>query len=503
MADIKISALPTATTPLTGAELVPVVQGGVTKQTTATAIFTAGVLPVVNGGTGTATPALVPGSNVTITGTWPNQTINSTSSATVTSVSVVSANGLAGTVANPTTTPAITLSTSVTGVVKGNGTTLSAASAGTDYVAPGGALGTPSSGTVTNLTGTASININGTVGATTPNTGTFTSLNTGQLAGLRNKIINGNMNVSQRASVSLAATYQYGLADRFLIAISGGTGISGADYISTPNPELSSGKAYGTGAGNWTNGQFIVNQRIESLNSFGCNGKIITVSAKVYQNTGGARSFNVQLVRPTTTADNFSALTVLQTITASQSVPSGVFTTISVTFAALGTTDASLGLGLYIYDSAANTVVNKIYLVGDVQLEIGSVATPFEQRPYGMELALCQRYYYRLFPAATNKVLGSGMATSTTTFLSTINFPSPMRTPPTALEQSGTANQYTTAYGSSATVLSAVPAFVSSTDVLGHVSGSVAAGLTTGAFVQMRTDATNGASAYLGFSAEL
>jgi hypothetical protein len=40
----------------------------------------------------------------------------------------------------------------------------------------GGALGTPSSGTVTNLTGTASININGTVGATTPAAGTFTSL---------------------------------------------------------------------------------------------------------------------------------------------------------------------------------------------------------------------------------------------------------------------------------------------------------------------------------------
>jgi hypothetical protein len=72
---------------------------------------------------------------------------------TVTSVSVVSANGLAGTVANATSTPAITLSTSITGVLKGNGTALSAATAGTDYVAPGGALGTPSSGTLTNATG--------------------------------------------------------------------------------------------------------------------------------------------------------------------------------------------------------------------------------------------------------------------------------------------------------------------------------------------------------------
>lgn len=58
-------------------------------------------------------------------------------SGTVTSVSVVTANGFAGSVANATTTPAITLSTTVSGVLKGNGTAISAASAGTDYVAPG------------------------------------------------------------------------------------------------------------------------------------------------------------------------------------------------------------------------------------------------------------------------------------------------------------------------------------------------------------------------------
>jgi len=53
---------------------------------------------------------------------------------------------------------------------------ITAASSGTAPLVSGGALGTPSSGTVTNLTGTASININGTVGATTPTTGAFTNL---------------------------------------------------------------------------------------------------------------------------------------------------------------------------------------------------------------------------------------------------------------------------------------------------------------------------------------
>jgi hypothetical protein len=76
------------------------------------------------------------------TGATPTWTTLSTGSGTVTSVSVVSANGFAGTVANSTTTPAITLSTSITGVLKGNGTAISAATAGTDYSAGTSALGT-------------------------------------------------------------------------------------------------------------------------------------------------------------------------------------------------------------------------------------------------------------------------------------------------------------------------------------------------------------------------
>jgi hypothetical protein len=70
----------------------------------------------------------------------------------VTAVSVASSNGFAGS-SSGGATPALTLSTSITGVIKGDGTALSAATAGTDYVAPGGALGTPASGTLTNATG--------------------------------------------------------------------------------------------------------------------------------------------------------------------------------------------------------------------------------------------------------------------------------------------------------------------------------------------------------------
>lgn len=86
----------------------------------------------------------------------------STGTGTVTSASVVSANGFAGTVATATTTPAITLTTSITGVLKGNGTAISAAVAGTDYVTPTGTE------TLTNKTLTTPII------ASISNTGTLT-----------------------------------------------------------------------------------------------------------------------------------------------------------------------------------------------------------------------------------------------------------------------------------------------------------------------------------------
>ena len=84
-------------------------------------------------------------------------TLSSTSGGgSVTSVSVVSANGLAGTVATSTSTPAITLTTSVTGILKGNGTAISAATSGTDYSSGTSALTT---GILKSTTSTGALSI--------------------------------------------------------------------------------------------------------------------------------------------------------------------------------------------------------------------------------------------------------------------------------------------------------------------------------------------------------
>jgi hypothetical protein len=96
----------------------------------------------------------------------------------VTSISVASANGFAGT-SSGGNTPTLTLSTSITGVLKGNGTAISAATAGTDFVLPGGALGTPSSGTLTNCTGYTTANLSGSINLATQVTGTLPVANGG------------------------------------------------------------------------------------------------------------------------------------------------------------------------------------------------------------------------------------------------------------------------------------------------------------------------------------
>jgi len=101
--------------------------GGVTSVSgTAPVVSSGGTTPVISMAAATTSV------NGYLTSTDWN-TFNNKGVGTVTSVSVVSANGLAGTVATATTTPAVTISTTVTGVLKGDGTAISAATSGTDY----------------------------------------------------------------------------------------------------------------------------------------------------------------------------------------------------------------------------------------------------------------------------------------------------------------------------------------------------------------------------------
>jgi hypothetical protein len=218
---------------------------------------------------------------------------------------------------------------------------------------------------------------------------TTTVSNTGQLAGMRNRIINGGMKISQRGSVAASSGYAY-TADRFRGIIFGGTGISG-NYNIGGLTGSSTGSALYLISSSFTNGAVTFDQAIESANCIDLNSNTVTVSGKYYQDTGSTQSIVIRLSKANS-IDNFSGETTLFN-SASISVPTNSVTKISASFS-LGATDASNGVRIAII-APSLTVTNKSFAVADLQLELGTVATPFEQRPYGLELALCQRYYWQ------------------------------------------------------------------------------------------------------------
>lgn len=126
-----------------------------------------------------STMGQLPVSNGDGTASWGN--VGGTG--TVTTVSVVTANGFAGTVANQTSSPAITLQTTVTGILKGNATAVFAATAGTDYSAGTSALAT---GILKSTTSTGALTIAGASDFptlnqnSTGNAATATALQTGR-----------------------------------------------------------------------------------------------------------------------------------------------------------------------------------------------------------------------------------------------------------------------------------------------------------------------------------
>jgi hypothetical protein len=171
--------------------------------------------------------------------------------------------------------------------------------------------------------------------------------------------------------------------------------------------------------------------------------------------------------------------------------------TLRTTWSATVTADLAVG------QTNVAAATNNYWQVTGVQLQ-PERASQFAFMDYGTVLAQCQRYYQRVFPAAVSKGLAFGSNYSTTQNRCAISFPTTMRTAPTALETTGTANQYATFQaGAGATVASAVPTFAEADTGRITVTGTVAAGLTNFAPSYIYTDPTNGATAYLGWSAEL
>ena len=289
--------------------------------------------------------------------------------------------------------------------------------------------------------------------------------------GRRNLLINGGFDVWQRGTSGFTSGGIY-TADRWRFDSAGSTTAVAKE---TANPEL--GNVLSASSDTVSN---LVSQYIENGGQYLYN-KHHTVSFWVKADAPCVASLRI---RNNTTATNYEDF--------GYNVTTG-WTKITYTFSpytGLSPTDV---VRLYLVNNTS--VATKIYFA-QVQLEVGKVATPFEHRSYGEELALCQRYYYRASASELNGSLCAGFATGSTGARGIINFPVTMRVAPTGIEHTGSATNYKVAYTGLAATCTAVPIFANASTNAAGVQFT-ASGLTAGHGIAIER---NNGTAFIGFT---
>jgi len=300
--------------------------------------------------------------------------------------------------------------------------------------------------------------------------------------GFRNRIINGDMRIDQRNAGASVTGYVFYTLDRW-IAIQAGTTnrFSVQQNAGAVTPPVGftnylgvvSLSAHSLVAGDY----YQIKQSIEGFNvadfDWGtANARSITVSFWVRSSltgdfgvvvswgSSGANQRAYPILYSITSANTWEYKTI--TIPGDTTMAAGGFETgngggVQLRFSlggwatSAGTSGswAAANFQTVIGDTSVVSTNGATFYITGVQLEEGTVPTPFEHRPYGTELALCQRYYYTC--SRSGYMLGRGNGTTALTDLR-IPTPVPMRTSPTITDNSGTwyvidADSYTNGTG--------------------------------------------------------
>jgi hypothetical protein len=212
----------------------------------------------------------------------------------------------------------------------------------------------------------------------------------GSAAFRKNFLINGGMAVAQRGDTVGGAADRYGGCDRMTTGILGYTAGTIAQFVSTGDPV--SGWAHGVSPLSFVNGYVSFANRIEAKDSIYLDRKTVTFSCRVYQIIMAGCPVSVALYKPQSNSDDWTGAPV--SIASKQfTVPLGVWTDIEFTYT-FAANDTIKGTMIRVFIGDGNQSPSGVSVFTGVwQLEIGSVKTPFEFRPYSEELALCQRYY--------------------------------------------------------------------------------------------------------------
>jgi hypothetical protein len=256
------------------------------------------------------------------------------------------------------------------------------------------------------------------------------------LQGFRNRLINADMRIAQRGTAAVTfdtnATY---ILDRWTQNNSGGATITGQQSTTAPTGFVNSLLVTATSGGAPSAAQLrVVRQKIEGLNTSDlgwgtASAQTVTASFWVRSNVTGTFACYVTNAGYTRSQVQTFSISASNTWEYKTVVfagdTSGTWATDTSTGVEFGfdvgsgsNFDATAGVWNAAFDTRtsgavtlSSTTNNNIFITG-VQLEAGSVATPFERVPYGTQLALCQRYFEKTFPVDVAPVNAAGQSSA-------------------------------------------------------------------------------------------
>ena len=371
-------------------------------------------------------------------------------------------------------------------------------------------------------------------------------LTNNQIGGRRNLIINGGMQVSQRATSATTMTNAYATVDRFRGFSNGGGAFTGEQYSMTASDIASTGQRkalkvlVSTADSSIASDDYYAIQHkfegddLQHLKYGTSDAETMTISFFVKSDTTGTYFLTVDKIANGQTAyrlpqeftissaDTWEKKTLKISPTAGSTsvitgsagvIGGGTGHGLSIYFGfAWGTdyhgTNNTWGTGTYATNATSNgfmsTVGNEFFLTG-VQLEVGSTATPFEHRSFGEELQLCQRYYYERCGSGT--ALGvdpyhwvmNGIAYNTTLGIGGLAFPVNMRATPTlGYSAVGHFQKNSAGRGDAVTAINLYDGTENATTATAYIQFNSSNSTAGGAYMQ-----TTNASARLNFDAEL
>lgn len=353
--------------------------------------------------------------------------------------------------------------------------------------------------------------------------------NVNDIFGFRNRIINGDMRIDQRnagASVAVTTSDPY-IVDRWVCLAAANSRYTAQRNAGSVTPPAGFTNYLGitsvsSGAPGSTD-VYAINQYIEGLNiadfAWGTSSaQTITLSFWVRSSLTGSFGGTIN----NTGSPSYRSYPFSYTINSANTWEQKTITITGDTSGTWLTTNDvglrlrfSLGMGSSFLGTAGawatgflgaptgstNVIATNgatFYITG-VQLEKGSQSTPFDYRPYGTELQLCQRYYQKISLTANPEFWGTGYWNTTTGVQIYTPFITTMRAAPTALETSGVPSQYSVRYAGGRDALSAGPTFGAATTFGIHISATSSATRTAG----NGSMGTVEAATFLAWSAEL